>query len=217
MPEPLTSPPAIRDLCKRFADLLAIVVAAPLVAGYYVMGIFIGPERAWPFCSQSMSLLPGLFGVTIRRAIGKLVFASCERDCHIGFGTLFSHTTVRIGRSAYIGPYCSIGDVVIADDVLIGANVSIINGSEQHGFARLDVPIREQPGKWPTITVGCDSWIGDRSIVMADIGKHCVVGAGSVVTKSVPDFAVVAGNPAKLIRFRNEPAPRQSPQSSDLS
>ena len=217
MPQPTTTSHSLRTLCKRLADWLAIVVAAPFVALYFVMSFCLGAERAFPFCSQSMSLLPGLFGVTIRRAIGRLVFASCERDCHLGFGTLFSHATVRIGRSVYIGPYCSIGDVVIEDDALIGANVSIINGARQHGIDQLDIPIREQAGEWPTITVGRDSWIGDRSIVMADIGKHCVVGAGSVVTKPVPDYAVVAGNPAKLIRFRNDQDPTAAPQSVRMS
>lgn len=213
----MTNSLAIRNLFKQFADLIAIVIAVPFVAGYFLMGICIGPQRMFPCCSQSMSLLPGIFGVTIRRAIGKLIFASCERDCYIGFGTLFSHSTVRIGRSAYIGPYCSIGDVVIEDDTLIGANVSIINGAEQHGFVRLDVPIREQPGIWPKITIGRDSWIGDRAIVMADIGKHCVVGAGSVVTKPVPDYAVVAGNPAKILRFRNDEPSHSSPQSASTT
>ena len=79
-----------------------------------------------------------------------------------------------------------------------------MNGTKQHGISRLDIPIREQPGEWPRIIIGEDSWIGDRAVVMANIGAHCVIGAGSVVTKSIPDFAVAVGNPARIIRFRNE-------------
>jgi virginiamycin A acetyltransferase len=67
------------------------------------------------------------------------------------------------------------------------------------------VPIREQPGTWPHITVGRDSWIGDRAVVLANVGKHCVIGAGSVVTKELPDYAIAVGVPARVIRFRNHP------------
>jgi tetrahydrodipicolinate N-succinyltransferase len=80
--------------------------------------------------------------------------------------------------------------------------VSIANGARQHGTVRLDIPIREQPGQWPRITIGRDTWIGDRAVVLADVGKHCVIGAGAVVTKPIPDYAVAVGNPARVIRFR---------------
>jgi acetyltransferase-like isoleucine patch superfamily enzyme len=94
------------------------------------------------------------------------------------------------------------GDVTLEDDVLVGSNVSIINGRRQHGVERLDIPVREQPGEYPRITIGADTWIGDRAVVTADVGKHCIVGAGAVVTKPVPDFAIVVGNPAKIQGFR---------------
>jgi virginiamycin A acetyltransferase len=80
--------------------------------------------------------------------------------------------------------------------------VSIINGNKQHGIERLDIPVREQPGVYPRITIGQDSWIGDRALVMADVGRHAVIGAGSVVTKTVPDYAIVVGNPARIIGYR---------------
>jgi acetyltransferase-like isoleucine patch superfamily enzyme len=78
-----------------------------------------------------------------------------------------------------------------------------MNGSAQHGIDRLDVPIREQPGVWPRITIGTDTWIGDRAVVMADVGRHCVIGAGSIVTKPIPDYAIALGSPARVVRYRN--------------
>ena len=68
----------------------------------------------------------------------------------------------------------------------------------------MDVPVREQPGVFEPITIGEDSWIGERAVVSADVGKHCVVGAGAVVTKPVPDYAIVVGVPAKVIGDRRE-------------
>jgi acetyltransferase-like isoleucine patch superfamily enzyme len=116
---------------------------------------------------------------------------------------VFSHATVEIGPNAYVGVYCCIGDVTLEEDVLVGSHVSITNGSRQHGIERLDIPVREQPGEWPRVTIGLDSWIGDRAVVMADVGRHCVVGAGAVVTKPVADYAIVAGIPAKVIGYRH--------------
>jgi hypothetical protein len=46
---------------------------------------------------------------------------------------------------------------------------------------------------------------GDRAVVMADVGRHCVIGAGSVVTRPIPDYAVAVGVPARVVRYRNQP------------
>jgi acetyltransferase-like isoleucine patch superfamily enzyme len=101
-----------------------------------------------------------------------------------------------------VGPFCSLGDVTLGDDVLIASHVSIANGGAQHGIERLDIPVREQPGDYPRITIGCDTWIGDRAVVLANVGKHCVIGAGSVVTKPIPDYAIAVGVPARVIGSR---------------
>src|SRR5438270_368479 len=71
-------------------------------------------------------------------------------------------------------------------------------------FYLLDIPIREQPGVFTHITIGQDSWIGERVVVLADVGEHCVIAAGAVVTKPVPDCAIAAGVPAKVIKFRTD-------------
>ena len=127
----------------------------------------------------------------------------CGGGACITFGTIFSHATASVGRNVYVGANCSIGSVTIEDDVLIASNVSIMNGSSQHGIERLDIPIRDQPGEFVPVTIGEGSWIGERATVAADVGKHCVIGAGAVVTKPVPDYAIALGVPARIVRFRN--------------
>lgn len=161
-----------------------------------------GTGASFPGFAQLMSLAPGLCGTYLRRGFYGWVLPRCGSGSVVSFGTVFSHPTVEIGRDAYIGVYCCIGDVTIEDDVLIGSHVSITNGSRQHGISRLDVPVREQPGEWPRVRIGRDSWVGDRAVVMADVGEHCVVGAGAVVTRPVPDFAIVAGVPARVVSWR---------------
>lgn len=193
----------MRRFCKGFARSAAVALALPLYFGFLLAAVAIGRTRAFPGWSHLLSLIPGLIGQYVRWAFYWLVLPQCDADACISFGTVLSHPTARIGRKAYVGVYCVLGDVTLEDDVLVGSRVSIINGNTQHGTSRLDVPIREQPGEWPHITIGRDTWIGDGAIVMAEVGRHCVIGAGSIVTKPVPDYAVAVGSPAKVVRYRN--------------
>ncbi len=194
----------MKTVCKSLANALAGLLVLPIVLVYWLSSLLIGEPQAFTDCSQVMSLLPGLSGIYLRRAFYRFVFPHVGRNACINFGTVFSHSGASIGNAAYIGVGCMIGDVEIGDEVLIGSHVSIINGNRQHGIDRLDIPVREQPGEYPRITIGEDTWIGDRAIVMVDVGKHCVVGAGSVVTKPLEDHAIAVGNPARVIGSRKE-------------
>lgn len=94
--------------------------------------------------------------------------------------------------------------VVIEDDVLFAGNVYISDGS--HATGRGDVPYKYQ-GLDPVapVRVGRGSWIGQNVVITpgVDIGELCVVGAGSVVTRSLPPSSVAAGAPAKVIKRWN--------------
>ena len=192
----------MRQRLKSLVNAASWVIALPLIGVYWALALLAGPQRAFPGFSQAISLLPGLAGVYFRRAFYRSVLTRCDPNACISFGTIFSHPTAAIGRTVYVGVYCCVGEVTLEDDVLVGSHVSIANGGRQHGIDRLDIPVREQPGQWPRITVGRDSWIGDRAIVLASVGRHCVVGAGAVVVNPVPDYAVVVGVPAKVVRYR---------------
>src|SRR5262245_44263180 len=193
----------MKRFLKAVANGIGLVLVLPALSLYWVGSLLFGREKAFPGWSQAFSLVPGLTGVYLRRAFYRLVLPRCDSGACISFGTVFSHATASVGRYAYVGVYCCLGDVTLEDDVLVGSHVSIANGGSQHGIDRLDIPIREQPGIWPRITIGQDSWIGDRAIVLADVGKHCVVGAGSVVTQPIPDYAIAVGVPARVVRYRN--------------
>lgn len=197
----------MKRLLKRSIAAMSLLTVIPAVVCYWVGVLMMGTAKAFPGWSQTFALLPGLTGNYLRRAFYSLVLPECGDGTCISFGTIFSHATVRVGRNVYVGPFCSLGDVTLEEDVLLGSHVSITNGSNQHGIERLDIPIREQPGVWPRVTIGRDTWIGDRAIIMADVGKHCVIGAGSVVTKPIPDYAIAIGAPARVVRFRNQNEP----------
>lgn len=194
----------MKMIFKAGAAWLARLIVLPAVLLCRIGMAAIGPEKVFPGWSQFFSLLPGLTGQYLRRAFYQQILPQCGDGCCLTFGTIFSHPTARIGTNVYVGAGCSIGDVTIEDDVLIASHVSIMNGSTQHGIDRLDVPIREQPGVFQPVTIGEGSWIGERSCIAASIGRHCVIGAGAVVTKPVPDYAIAVGVPARVVRFRNQ-------------
>jgi virginiamycin A acetyltransferase len=189
---------------KTIASLVALLVVLPAVACYRLAAAMVGPARVFPGWSQLFALVPGLTGAYVRRAFYRFVLARCDDGACITFGTVFSHSTASVGRNVYIGAFCCLGDVTLEDDVLLGSHVSVANGAGQHGIERLDVPIREQPGVWPRVTIGRDTWVGDRATVLADVGRHCVIGAGAVVTEPIPDYAIAVGVPAKVTRYRDQ-------------
>lgn len=194
----------MKEGAKFVLRFLSMLVVSPAVLLYYVQAAVIGRTKAFPGWSQLFSLLPGLSGIYLRHAFYHCSLKRCDDDASIGFGTLFSDPSAAVGRTAYIGNYCSIGDVDIGDDVLIASHVSIMNGCHQHGTDRLDVPIREQPGVYEPISVGEGTWIGERATVAASVGSHCVIGAGALVLQPIPDYAVAVGVPAKVIHDRRQ-------------
>lgn len=204
----------MKALFKTLANGLATLVVLPAYLMYLAGSVLLGADKAFPGWSQAFSLVPGLAGVYLRRAFYRLVLPQCGQDACLTFGTIFSHRGSKVGRNVYTGAYCSLGEVTLEDDVLLGSQVSIMNGGAQHGIERLDVPIREQPGACPHIVIGCDTWIGDRAAVLAHVGKHCVIGAGSVVLHPIPDYAIAVGVPARVVRFRNEDS--ATPESKRL-
>jgi virginiamycin A acetyltransferase len=188
---------------KSVANGCALLLVFPCFLAFRLGSLVLGRDKAFPGWSQAFSLLPGLTGVYLRRAFYSLVLPRCAADSWLGFGTVFSHPTARIGRNAYVGAFCCLGSVTLQDDVLIASHVSVANGGAQHGIDRRDIPVREQPGSWPHITIGEDSWVGERAVVLADLGKHCVIAAGSVVTRPIPDYAIARGVPARVVGYRN--------------
>ena len=110
---------------------------------------------------------------------------------------------ITIGDDSTINPYAHIaGKVVIGNGVRIAGHVSIYGFN--HGYARTDIPIFQQPHTSEGITIGDGSWIGANAVIIdgVTIGRHCIVAGGAVVTKSCDDFVVIGGNPAKVIKNR---------------
>ncbi len=192
----------MKSVVKILLKRLAYVLILPLYALVQIGRVLTKNDQPFQGFSQMLSLVPGVPGNFLRQQFYCLALAECHDDCCIEFGTRFSQSATEIGRRVYIGSNCSIGLCRIEDDVLVGSNVDIISGKNQHFFYRLDIPIREQGGKLEKIFIGDNSWLGNSSVVMAHVGPKSIVAAGSVVVKDVPPYSVVGGNPAKILRSR---------------
>ena len=115
---------------------------------------------------------------------------------------------IEIGTAASIHPRCQIKSfvepVIIGKDVMVAADTAIY--SYDHGLMP-DQSIHSQPltSKGPVI-IKDNSWIGTGAIILSGvtIGEGAVLAAGAVVTKDVPDGAIAAGNPARIIKYRSE-------------
>lgn len=106
---------------------------------------------------------------------------------------------VGISEFAYIG---GAGGLRIGDDVIVGQYFSA--HPENHVVSDLTRPIREQGVTRSGIVIGPDCWIGAKVTVLdgVTLGRGCVVAAGSVVNRSFPDFSIIGGVPARLLRSR---------------
>jgi galactoside O-acetyltransferase len=102
------------------------------------------------------------------------------------------------------GYFSGEGGLYIGDFTLIGPSACLLSAG--HEFDNMDAPIQYQRLAYGRVEVGRDVWIGASAVVLpgVSIGDGAVVASGSVVTQSVPTKALVAGNPARLVRFRGE-------------
>ncbi|MBU0982881.1 MAG: acyltransferase [candidate division Zixibacteria bacterium] len=98
--------------------------------------------------------------------------------------------------------YTSVGQVDIGDDTVIANYVSILSGGRQHNFDDPEKPIFSFNEGFSEVSIGTNCFIGEKTTVMANIGDKCIVGAGSVVVKDIPEYSVAVGNPARVVKDR---------------
>ncbi len=182
----------MKKLAKAIARLAAFVAALPwaCLAGF---GRFRG---GFLFGSQALAAFPGTPGSYLRIAYYSLTLQGCGADCHMGLGSYFAHADASMGNHVGIGAYCVLGKVDLGDGTQLASSVQIVSGARQHvrdGQGRLT----DEGRSFQRMKVGADCWLGAGAIVLANLGDRVTVGAGSVVTKDVPEGTTVVGNPAR--------------------
>lgn len=175
--------------------------------------------------------LPGLVGMKIRSLywalrfrqprlvnIGRGFVVTAPGSITMGKGINILHNTflyadlnspISIGNRTCINSNVTIdsadgGEIVVGDDVMIGPNV--ILRASNHKYQSKDIPINQQGHTGGKIIIGDDVWISANVVIVSNvtIGRGAVIGAGSVVTKNVPEYVLAGGVPAKVIKVRGK-------------
>jgi len=150
----------------------------------------------------------GGVGHLLRLFLARRMLKRCGSGVRIASGARFgSGAQLEIGNNSRLsrGSWM-FGEIVIGNNVLMAPEVTIL--ASNHTFDSYDQPILTQGQQASeAVVIGDDVWIGTRAIILpgVKVGNHAIIGAGAVVTRSVGDWAIVAGNPAQLIRDRRVP------------
>lgn len=144
-------------------------------------------NHTMPMTAEYASILKELFGENIgeNSMVSAPLSGAALDQMKIGNNVFINSNLLAMSR----------GGITIEDDVKIAANVSLL--SNNHDPYEREILICKP------IAIRKGAWIGANSVVLAgtEIGRYAIVGAGSVVTKDIPDYAVAVGNPAKVIRM----------------
>lgn len=147
----------------------------------------------------------GAFLKNLRCRWAKSIISFCGKNVNIEPNCSFD-MELKIGNNSGIGRYSEIhGDVSIGENVMMGPYCLIY--SRNHSSSRTDIPMIQQGFEnTKPVVIEDDVWIGGRVIILpgVHVGTGCVIGAGAVVTRDTPPYTIVAGNPAKIKKYRKE-------------
>lgn len=159
----------------------------------------------------------------LKRGKGSVIYRSVRKD-------LPPFRQFSLGKYSVVEDFSclnnAVGDLAIGDYTRIGLGNTIIGPAEignhvnlaqnvtvtglNHNFENAEIPIDQQGVSTNKVTIEDDVWVGANAVILPGVtlGKHCVVAAGSVVSRSIPSYTVCAGSPAKVIK-RYNPANKQ--------
>jgi acetyltransferase-like isoleucine patch superfamily enzyme len=160
------------------------LICFPWAALYGEHAIHVGRDTViGPFVSLSAGMVPG-------QALLNDHIVTIGDRCLIGRGShIVGHFRVEIGDDVYTGP-----NVYITD--------------QNHSWADADLPIGRQAAPERPVTIGAGSWLGAGVVVLPGVrvGRHVAIGAGSVVTRDLPEHTVAVGSPARVVGERDAAA-----------
>lgn len=181
------------------ARALALVAIGPLLLWARLP---IGEQSRFSAPAQVLALVPGVIGILLRRVFYERTLKRCGRNFTVDWLAVVRTSLSEVGDNCTLGVASWVGWVALGDDVIVGPQVVIASGGDQHGFDDLSMPMRLQRGAKRQVAVGDDVWIGAGARIVSDVSTGTVVGAGAVVTSAHPPRAVIAGVPARVIRMR---------------
>lgn len=166
-------------------------------------------EELGSWINHLVSRVPGNTGVSLRRGFYRRRFASCGKGTIIAMGVrITSPEKMHVGDRVGIGAGAFItagGGVTLGHCVGIGPDTKI--WSVNHIFKDPDQPWRDQGWEYHEVVIEDDAWIGAASFIKPGVrvGKGAIVSAGTILSKSVPAYSIVAGNPGRVVGWRKRP------------
>ena len=147
---------------------------------------------------------------SLRSRIQKIMLAECGNNVHIGKYTDMIPWHIHCGHHIHIGPHASfiasIAHIYIGNYVMFGPNVTIRGGDHRIDLIgkHIITITKKLPENDKDVFIEDGVWVGCNVTILKGvrIGRGAVVAAGAVVTKAVPPYSIVGGNPAKVIKFR---------------
>lgn len=157
------------------------------------------------YLPASYEKFTGNFSKLFRAFCTRLILDECGSNVNIEKGADFA-LNIKIGNNSGIGKNSIVGAYTqIGDNVMMGEACFIY--ARNHKTDRLDIPMCIQGfEEYRPVVISDDVWIGARVTILpgAKIGKGVIIGAGAVITGEIPDYAVVGGVPARIIKYRNQ-------------
>jgi acetyltransferase-like isoleucine patch superfamily enzyme len=189
---------------KRVEGLGAYVLSRPAFIRYLLLKQAVGADYALVSIGQRAARWAGRGGNLMRSALLKSVGLEIDEEVSLSYGCLITSRQASFRSRSYVGPYSIIGAAELGRDTMVADHVTVLGGRRGHHVEMLETAMRDQGGTTEFITLGEDCWIGSHAVVMANVGAHAIVGAGSVVTRPIPAYAIAVGAPARVIRDRRE-------------
>lgn len=159
-------------------------------------------RSVYAFLNNCLNIFPP-FGRALdwRGRLAKYALKQCGKRLRMSANVnIYNPDKVRVGNHVYIGfnTYIGGGEVCLDDEVIIGPFCSIVAGNH----TMKNGSYRYGPYEYGSIHIGKGTWLGSHVTITSNvnIGKGCLIAAGSVVAKDIEDYSVVGGVPAKLIK-----------------
>lgn len=136
-------------------------------------------------------------------------FYSSGKHVYIGKNCIFTPESIILGDNVYIGANCVLqsahGEIIIGNHVMLGPGVHIHGGN--HKTTEIGIymdQVKKEKGTDGKVVIEDDVWIGSNAIILRGVHVHrgAVIGAGTIVTKDVPPYAIVVGNEGKVKKYR---------------
>ncbi len=167
------------------------------------------------YLSNSSRIAPGV-SIHSSSSVGGDGLITIDDGVSVGYYSFLSvpkHASLSIGERTTIHSFALInGDISIGTDCLIGPRVTILSGSHI-ALTRDSIRFQDEEyfkinGQYPSqpVSIGNDCWLGANAVILpgVNLGTGCVIGANAVVTRSFPEYSVIGGVPAKLLKSRGE-------------